>query len=144
MRKLDERAEALIQEGLQHQQEIEIHKARLEAITKQLAAYFPGASEVEHLPTVEGTAIRVLDERIEVNPLTLPNLMADLESQFVRYFHISMKAVPTQIGKAMLSSADNPLRYKVRPHLIVRSGWVLHFSPSKLGRVINLTPEELP
>lgn len=143
MRKLDERAEGMIAEGLQLQEGIREKQGRLEFLSKQLAAYFPGASQVESLPTVEGTALRILDERVQVNPLRLPEIKAMLGKNFDKYFTLEPKAYPTTECLQLLSSGSSHLGLDLREHMIIRREFIVHISPAKLGRVVNLTPEEL-
>ncbi len=142
MKKMDERGEALIREALDLKAEVFGRMMRLDEIEKALTPYFPDASWTETLTSCEGTAIRLLDEHVEINPDQIPKVMSMLRSQFDRYFTLSVRAYPTEEGLSALRNADSHLGVSLREFLLARRKHVFAFHDPIMAQPAPKNPLE--
>jgi hypothetical protein len=136
---MDERGEFLIQEGQRINNQIASLKCRLRLIENELDGYFPKAEYVEHVSCLAGSAHRVIQEDIRLNPEHAHTVMAMLGSQFQKHFVTEPVCRPTEECRVKLFSGDSYLGKALRGFLHIN--WQRHFSFSPGRKVMPLVVE---
>lgn len=138
MKPRDERFEHLVAEALHEVQSIASRKSRLEKLHKELDAYFPGVGAVEHATTEYGTAMRILDDVVTIDPSCVQDVMACLGNRFSRYFATKPRFEARESARAVLANGDSPLAHSLRDFLFVQRNRHFVFIPGKAERVIDV------
>lgn len=142
MKPMDERGEFLIQEGIRLGQAIAALRAKLHLIENELDGYFPKAAYVEHVATIAGTAHRILQEDIHLDPARAHEVMASLASQFETYFTTLPWCRPTDACRERLASPDSHVGAYLQDYLVFKRARHFAFSPGRT--VLPVTVQRSP
>ncbi len=138
MKKRDERMDLLIAESRALTETIAAAKSRLDKLHLELDPYFEGRGVVEHIATEFGTAMRILDLAVTIEPVSIGSVQAALGKRFPKYFATKTLCTAREDVRAELASSSGPLGQMASQYLVIDHNRHFVFSPGKVARVIDV------
>lgn len=138
MKKRDERMDLLIAESRALTETISAAKSRLERLHRELDPYFEGRGVVEHVATEFGTAMRILDVSVTIDPVSIGPVQAALGKKFSKYFTTKTICTAREDFRAELASSSGPLGSMAGHYLVIDHNRYFVFTPGKAERVIDV------